>query len=470
MGLPAINSLANMEYMLYGGASNLNGNCPSFSNGYMANYANYNPAFMGGYGYGYNPAMSGYYNPSIFANPQTAAAAGAATAGLGAAAGTAAAGISEQDWKVLADYASKVNEAGETFGGALFSGLTFAAMENMQNVKHPLNAFRGMNKADAIFNMKEGAKNAKEIKAFWNAYPELAQNAYSQVQAAYRRMEPKTSWIQKWFAKPFDNAKIIKNGMTETQYVESIIKKIEAEIIKPNPNNALISQLTEELKAARGIDGYVTKPWNWLKNNTWNKVSKAFGGSPEVAENFNAAERVEKARKAGKIAEATKALSFGTKFMKEAKGWFIFESLIEGATKVLPTYIEGGAESGNKQLLQSGAKAAASAAGWSLGRLAGGWLGTKAGAAIGTAICPGIGTAVGAVIGFAGGCVGSWLATKGVKAAINKIWGKEESEKLAEAKMTGTQEGRAQLVQLAYQKALAGEAPKEVINSLRNVA
>ena len=51
MGIPAINSLANMEYMLYGGASNLNGNCPSYSNGYMANYTNYNPA----YGYGGYP-------------------------------------------------------------------------------------------------------------------------------------------------------------------------------------------------------------------------------------------------------------------------------------------------------------------------------------------------------------------------------------------------------------------------------
>lgn len=472
MGLPAINSLANMEYMLYGGASNLNGNCPSYSNGYMANYTNYNPAFYGygGYGYGYNPAMSGYYNPSVFVNPQTAAAtATAATAGLSAAAGTAAAGISEQDWKVLADYASKINEGGETFGGALFSGLTFAAFENMQNVKHPLNALRGMNKADAIFSMKEGAKNAEAMKVFWNAHPELAQNAYSQVQAAYRRMEPKTSWIQKWFAKPFDNAKIIKNGMTETQYVESIIKKIEAEIIKPNPNNALISQLTEELKAARGIDGYVTKPWNWLKNNTWNKVSEAFGGKPEVAQNLNAAERVEKAREAGKFAEGTKALSLGAKFAKEFKGWFIFESLIEGATKVLPTYIEGGADSGNKQLLQSGAKAAASAAGWAAGRLAGGWIGTKVGAAIGTAICPGVGTAVGAVIGFAGGCVGSWLATKGVKSLINKFWGKEESEKLAEAKMTKTKEGQTQLLQLAYEKALKGEAPKEVVNSLQNV-
>jgi hypothetical protein len=46
--------------------------------------------------------------------------------------------------------------------------------------------------------------------------------------------------------------------------------------------------------------------------------------------------------------------------------------------------------------------------------------------------------------------------------------GKDESEKLAEAKMKKTQEGQAQLLQLAYQKALAGEAPKEVVNSLQN--
>jgi len=127
--------------------------------------------------------------------------------------------------------------------------------------------------------------------------------------------------------------------------------------------------------------------------------------------------------------------------------------------------MEGGADSGNKQLLQSGVKAAASAAGWSAGRLAGGVLGAKAGAAIGTMFGPGIGTAVGSVVGFACGCVGSWLANKGLKA----IMGKDEAEKLAEKKMKDTKEGQAQLVQLAYQKAMSGEAPKEVVSSLQNV-
>ena len=53
-----INSLMNMEYMLYGGASGVNPNCPSFSNGYMANNTawNYQTPF-------------GYNNQSIWNNP-----------------------------------------------------------------------------------------------------------------------------------------------------------------------------------------------------------------------------------------------------------------------------------------------------------------------------------------------------------------------------------------------------------------
>ena len=35
--------------------------------------------------------------------------------------------------------------------------------------------------------------------------------------------------------------------------------------------------------------------------------------------------------------------------------------------------------------------------------------------------------------------------------------------------MKNTQEGQAQLLQLAYQKAQEGEAPREVVNSLNNV-
>ncbi len=438
MGLPAINSLANMEYMLYGGASNLNGNCPSFSNGYMAtNYANYNPAFMGGYGYGYNPAMSGYSVPSsVFTNPQTAAAAGAATAGLGAAAGSAAAGISQQDLNVLADYATKINEGGETFGGALMGGLTFAAFENPQNVKHPWNAIQGMKNANKIFDLKNA-----NIKALWEGKEtrELMQDAYSQAQAASRRLLDKKGWFSQMFARNLTPA--------DKTYVEGLLKDLRYAM--ENNKTKDIAEITKKLEAARGIDGRIMTPINAITGKT----------------NFSAEQRVLNAEKAGKFAEGTKALSLGTKFLKEAKGWFFFEALIEGATKVLPTYMEGGTDAGNKQLVQSGAKAAASAAGWSLGRLAGGALGAKAGAAIGTCFGPGVGTAIGAVIGFAGGCVGSWLANKGLKA----IMGKDESEQLAEAKMKQTQEGQTQLLQLAYQKALTGEAPKEVVDSLNNV-
>lgn len=456
MGLSPINSqLANMEYMLYGGSLGLNPNVPSIYNGYRAGGQFNNPSFMGGYGY--NPVMNGYYNPSaatsVFANPQAAAA---TAAGIGAAAGTAAGAaavaLPDKDLNVLADYASKVNDEGETFLGACTGGLTFAAFENMQNVKHPINAFRAMGKANKIFNLKNA-----NIKAFWNSNPELAQNAYSQVQAAYRRMEHKFPVIQQWFAKPLSKA--------DKTVVENLIKTLETEMAKAKPDPKIIAECTEKLKAARGMDGYIP--------SAWNKVKQFFGADPNKAKNFTAAERIankseqikQGIAKATDVAKGAGKWFTKAKFLKEFKGWAIFELAIEGVTKVLPTYMEGGAESGNKQLVQSGAKAVASAAGWAAGRLAGGWLGTKVGAAIGSAVCPGLGTAIGAVIGFAGGCVGSWLAGKGIKA----LMGKEEHEKLAENRMKKTQEGQAELIQLAYQKAQAGEAPQEVVNSLNNV-
>ena len=445
----AINNLANMEYMLYGGRSGANMNCPSVYNNYMTvpNYNMFNPMFRS-----VNPSMNGY-NPytlaadSIFTRPQTAAAAGTA------AAATAGAAALNNDLDVLADYALKVNEGGETFFGALTGGLTFAAFENPQNVKHWWNALKGVKEADKIFDLKND-----NIKALWDNKEtrEIMQRAYSQTQAAYRRMGSKWAGVHNWFAKPFSDKKIISGtNLTEQEYVKDIIKKLETEITKgAGADKEAIAKYTEQLRASRGMDGYIP--------SAWNKIRNFFVGS-EKYKNLDASERI--AKKANQINEGTKILSAGTKFMKEFKGWFIFEAAIETLTKIIPTYAEGGTDAGNKQIVQSGVKAAASAGGWALGRVAGGVLGAKAGAAIGTMFGPGVGTAVGAVIGFACGCVGSWLAGKGVKALI----GKDESEKLAESKMKNTQEGQAQLIQLAYQKAQEGEAPKEVINSLNNI-
>ena len=459
----AINNLANMEFMLYGGRSGANMNCPSMYNNYMVtpNYNMFNPMFRGTNPSvsntsvnGYNPSMNGY-NPtalaadSIFTKPQAAATAAAtATAAVGAAA-------TNKDLDVLADYATKVNEGGETFLGALTGGVTFAAFENPQNVKHWWNALKGVKEADKIFDLKND-----NIKALWDNKEtrELMQKAYSQTQAAYRRMEGKWPGVHSWFAKPFSDKKIISGtNLTEQEYVKDIIKKLETEITNgAGADKEAIAKYTEQLRASRGMDGYIP--------SAWNKIRNFFVGS-EKYKNLDASERIAQAEQAGKIAEGTKVLSTGAKFMKEFKGWFIFEAAIETLTKIIPTYAEGGADAGNKQVLQSGVKAAASAGGWALGRVAGGALGAKAGAAIGTCFGPGVGTAIGTVIGFACGCVGSWLAGKGVKA----LMGKDESEKLAEAKMKNTQEGQAQLIQLAYQKAQEGEAPKEVVSSLNNL-
>lgn len=441
----SIQNLMAMEQALYptlSAGAGVNSACPNFLNGYRGNSI-YSPTFRGGY----TPSMNGYANPvsntgSIFANPKktgTAAAAGAALAANNAI---------DADINVLADYAIKLNDESETLMGAAMGGLTFAAFENSQNVKHFINSSKSVKLADKIFDIKNNAA----IKELWTKEPEIMQNAYSQVHSAYRRMQPKWSGVQKWFAKPL-NAE-------DTKYVTDLIKKIETEVAKgANADKELIAKYTEHLRATRGMDGYIP--------SAWNKVRQFFGANPGKARNFSASERV--ARKAIQINGAMQKLSTFAKIGKEFKGWFIFEALIEGATKVIPTYINNGADSGNKQLLQSGVKAFASAGGWAVGRVAGGVLGAKAGAALGTMICPGVGTAIGSVIGFAGGCIGSWLGCKAVKA----VMGEEESEKIAKAQqkkqMTSTEEGQAQLLQLVYQKAQEGKAPAYVVNSLNNI-
>ena len=501
IGAFPMNTLAYQDLQLYGGKSGFNLACPSLYNNFMGASSVFNSPYNTNF-MGYNPNLYNYGNSLYPALGTTAAAAGLGAGASALANNSAKDSIVntsksqeqlEKDKQVIFDYALKLNDESETFGGACVSGLTFAMFENPQNVKHPINSFNAMRKADKIFDI---VKNP-EIKALWESNPELMQRAYSQTHASLRRMESKWPVIQNWFAKPLNKA--------DAQYVNRRILELQKEISKTKPNLQKIAKLTEELKAARGMDGYLPSAWNWIKNNTWNRIR----GNGNVAKHLTASQRVNKKYKrpiinksTGELGlseiqkginEASKGVQFtqdgiklagdklfstkglahlGKNAFKEAKPWFFFELAIEGLTKIIPTYTDQGAEAGNKQLLQSCGKAAASAAGWGAGRAigqvagaaAGRWAGMAAGAAIGSAV-PGLGTAVGAVVGFACGCVGSWLATKGFKA----LFGKDESEKLAEAKLKETQEGQTQLLTQAYDKIQKGEAPKEVQEAMNNI-
>lgn len=440
-------SLAYMENALYNGASGYSANCPSFSNGYMANAYSYYPTFGSYYNQNDATRVANYndlYSEAAQLEAQRKQGASNSSQTQPAVDPAAKAQL-DKDLDTLADYALEVNAGHETFLGACTGGLTFAALENMQTVKHPLNSWRALNAANKIFDVKNNAG----IKALWKAEPEIMQNAYSQVHAAYRRMEPKTKYFQQWFAKPLNAA--------DKTYVNDLIKKLDLELKKgANANKELIMKYTEHLRAARGMDGYIP--------TAWNKVKQFFGANPNQARNFSASERV--AKKANQINSAMKTLSVGTKIAKEFKGWFIFETAIEGLTKVIPTYMKGGMKSGNTQLLQSGVKAGASAAGWAVGRVVGSAVGAKVGAAIGSCICPGVGTAIGAIVGFAGGCVGSWLANKLVSKYVIP---QDESTRLAKVEMLKTDKGKQSILALAAEKYQRGETPEKVNRALNSI-
>ena len=70
MGIPSVSSLANMEYMLYGGTSGTRANCPSYMNGYCAQSTLANSTPYYNYGY-YNPSFGNVYPNYNYGNTAT---------------------------------------------------------------------------------------------------------------------------------------------------------------------------------------------------------------------------------------------------------------------------------------------------------------------------------------------------------------------------------------------------------------
>ena len=425
MGIPAINSLANMEYMLYGGASGAGGNCPSFYNGYMTAsnvpysgmYTGYsNPSFLGNYGnygsyggygnYGYNNSIYDSYNPSYQGLAQQSVSGGT----------TFQQGVTQEDINKLAEYYANNNALEEGFMGAATGGLSWMAFEHAQSLFHPFNAAKGVKAAEAIF------KNVP--KGFAKENATLMQEAYTAVQQAVRDTGSKNKYFSQWLRKPLSEAEI-------KPLVENMRRAVNSGNVKA------IAEATEKLQAARGFDG------------------KLIPGKK-----LTVAERLANKTKSGEIAKGAKNLvsigkgGFGSLvkscFKKDFVGFMVFESIFN-AGKIF-TAFQKDTKTGLKQTGQSVAKSAAATAGWCLGRAAGTWLGAKAGAAIGSLICPGAGTVVGALVGFTVGSIGMWAGHK----LGNAIFGKDVADKVEAENLAKTKDGQVQLLQFAAQKAQDG--------------
>lgn len=439
MTLP-ISSLANMEYMLYGGGLGFNPNCPSYLNGYRANsaglYSNpymYNGMYQNAWN---NPYVNNQTNGTIWQNQspvQTSSQTTETTNSLNNA----------KDVDILSEYYKKHSNYEEAFSGALIGGLGFTAFENPQTVKHPFNSIKAMQQTSRTFNKLMRQNPA--LKAMWSNEPRIMQDAYAQLHAVNRNAQGKWKYVQQWFQKPIDSA-------TRTE-----LEKIMVDALKSGDKDAII-KATETLRASRGMDGYIP--------TAWNKVRQFFGANPDKARNFTPMERIANKTAAIDKAVAEKSLGWAKRGLREGKGWIVFD-MIFSAPNIIKAFRDGGVNSGVIQTGQSLVKAAGNAVGWVAGRAVGSAVGAKAGAAIGTAICPGIGTAAGAIIGFVGGCVGSWLMGK----VTNKLIPTEEATRLDAEKMKKTPEGQVQLIQMALAKAQAGEeVPQNVLNAAQNAA
>ncbi len=440
MTLP-INSLANMEYMLYGGTSGLNSNCPSYINGYQASnpYTGYyNPQYLQNYA-NYQNNIS---NPNGIAEVQNSSNAAQQTQITGTTGQNTQTPVTNADINALTKFYEDSNSMVQKWGDIGTSALFIAAAENSQVLKHPFNSIRAIKATNMIFD-----KSNTAIQALWQKNPELMQKAYGQLHAVNRIAQPKFSFVQKWFQKP----------ITETARKD--LEKIMADAIKSGDEKAIL-RATETLKASRGMDGYIP--------TAWNKVKNFFGGN---AKNLTPQERIlKKAADIDKAVNAPAALKPGVggllkQGLKEGKTFAIF-GMVMDLPKIFSAYKNGGIDSALTQITQTGIRSVADGIGWTLGRAAGGAIGTKVGATIGTAVCPGLGTAVGAVLGFLGGAAGSILASKITHALIPT----DEGTKLEAQNLTKTKEGRENLLSLVAQKYEAGETiPQNVLIAANNV-
>ena len=125
MTLPAINSLANMEYMLYGGASGLNSNTPSYANGYMTDSNLY----------------GNYYNPYVYGNNTQNGQSVYEQAAGGKNKPAAQTEQTVSDWNTLADYYAKDLSPSESLTSAIVMGGAMGALTmHPRLITHPWNS------------------------------------------------------------------------------------------------------------------------------------------------------------------------------------------------------------------------------------------------------------------------------------------------------------------------------------------
>ena len=433
-----INSLANMEYMLYGGASGVNPNCPSFSNGYMANNNSWN--YQTPYGYNNQSIWNNQYDQ----NYGLGNVGGASTTSDAQQASQTGFGASSRDIDTLGKYYLKGMEPSESLLGAAGGGAAFALVNNTRFIAHP---FASLSSLGAVEKMFAGVKDKKSaLGKLWNN-PET--NAV--VRDAYHKMH-KLEGASKWRFAP-----LFKKRLDKTIY--DALKK-EMETALKTGNKEQIAKATEKIRVATGSKtGVIPQAWRSLIGKT----------NPDIAKMTT--DTAVKSAVDKKLAEKA-VTGYGEAIKKGFKsqgikggGFFAAMEFLMDFGKIRTAFSKD-SSTGVKQLGQTSVKAAGSIVGWTVGEAVGATAGAKIGAAVGTTFCPGLGTAIGAVAGLVGGSIGTWAMGKLTK----KLVGEDVGSKVEVEKMKKTAQGQAQLLQLTAQQAQDDKKldPK-VAQALQNV-
>lgn len=433
-----INSLANMEYMLYGGASGVNPNCPSFSNGYMANNTSWN--YQTPFGYNNQSIWNNQYGQ----NYGLGNVGGASTTSDAQQASQTGFGASSRDIDTLGKYYLKGMEPSESLLGAAGGGAAFALVNNTRFIAHP---FASLSSLGAVEKMFAGVKDKKsDLGKLWNN-PET--NAV--VRDAYHKMH-KLEGASKWRFAP-----LFKKRLDKTTY--DALKK-EMETALKSGKKEQIAKVTEKIRVATGSKtGVIPQAWRSLIGKT----------NPDIAKMTT--DTAVKSAVDKKLAEKA-VTGYGEAIKKGFKsqgikggGFFAAMEFLMDFGKIKSAFSKD-SKTGAKQLGQTSVKAAGSIVGWTVGEAVGAAAGAKIGAAVGTTFCPGLGTAIGAVAGLVGGSIGTWAMGKLTK----KLVGEDVGSKVEVEKMKKTAQGQAQLLQLTAQQAQDDKKldPK-VAQALQNV-
>lgn len=437
-----INSLTNMEYMLYGGASGVNPNCPSFSNGYMANRNSWN--YQMPFGYNNQSIWNNQYGQNY--DYGNVGGASATTSNTQQASQTGF-GASARDMDTLGKYYLKGMEPSESLLGAAGGGAAFALVNNMRLIAHP---FASISSLGAVEKMFAGVKDKKsDLGKLWNN-PET--NAV--VRDAYHKMH-KLEGASKWRFAPLFKRNL--NAVDKNIYTSL---KREMELALESGNKEQIAKVTEKIRVATGAKtGILPELWRQFRGKKTPDIAKMTTDSAVKA-------AVDKKIAEKSVTGYSEAIKKGFK-SQGIKGGAFFAAMefLMDFGKIRSAFSKD-STTGAKQLGQTSVKAAGSIIGWTVGEAVGAAAGAKIGAAVGTAFCPGLGTAIGAVAGLVGGSIGTWAMGKLTK----KLVGEDVGSKVEVEKMKKTAQGQAQLLQLTAQQAQDDKKldPK-VAQALQNV-